>query len=72
MGLFARKMEKYAGGKEKKKERAVWKWDYESFVNMSRRVVVWLTRAQQREAIREVLLSMLPHRALPANTLGLQ
>uniref|UniRef100_A0A0E0LQK1 Beta-carotene isomerase D27-like C-terminal domain-containing protein n=1 Tax=Oryza punctata TaxID=4537 RepID=A0A0E0LQK1_ORYPU len=70
MGLFARKMEKYAvvsgsGGKEKEKKkssrsRAVWDWDYESFVDVSRRVMVGRTRAQQQEAVREVLLSMLP------------
>ncbi|BAF22761.1 beta-carotene isomerase D27, chloroplastic-like [Oryza sativa Japonica Group] len=70
MGLFARKMEKYAvvsssggKGKEKKKEkssRSVWEWDYESFVDVSRRVMVGRTRAQQQEAVREVLLSMLP------------
>ncbi|KAG8046337.1 hypothetical protein GUJ93_ZPchr0008g13798 [Zizania palustris] len=68
MGLFARKMEKFAGGKaaERKKEgggggdRAVWEWDYESFVDVSRRVMVGRTRAQQQEAVREVLLSMLP------------
>lgn len=68
MGLFARKIKKYAvisssGGKEKKKEkssRSVWEWDYESFVDVSRRVMVGRTRAQQQEAVREVLLSMLP------------
>ncbi|KAG2576319.1 beta-carotene isomerase D27, chloroplastic-like [Panicum virgatum] len=71
MGLFARKMEKYAtgggGGKKKQqqpagtgKEKAVWEWDYESFVDVSRRVMVGRTRAQQQEAVREVLLSMLP------------
>jgi len=72
MGLFARKMEKYAaaggGGKRKQqpaapeteKEKAVWEWDYASFVDVSRRVMVGRTRAQQQEAVREVLLSMLP------------
>ncbi|CAL5004472.1 unnamed protein product [Urochloa decumbens] len=68
MGLFARKMEKYATAKKKqqppeletKKEKAVWDWDYESFVDVSRRVMVGRTRAQQQEAVREVLLSMLP------------
>lgn len=71
MGLFARKMEKYAGsacgkkaaeddGEEEKKKRAVWEWDYDSFVDVSRRVMVGRTRAQQQEAVREVLLSMLP------------
>ncbi|KAJ1266939.1 hypothetical protein BS78_07G018400 [Paspalum vaginatum] len=67
MGLFARKMEKYASPSKKKKqqqaekeEKAVWEWDYESFVDVSRRVMVGRTRAQQQEAVREVLLSMLP------------
>jgi hypothetical protein len=65
MGLFARKMEKYAGRKKKpagggEEKRAVWEWDYESFVDVSRRVMVGRSRAQQQEAVREVLLSMLP------------
>ncbi|XP_006659061.2 beta-carotene isomerase D27, chloroplastic [Oryza brachyantha] len=63
MGLFARKMEKHAGSGGKagrKSERAVWEWDYESFVDVSRRVMVGRTRAQQQAAVREVLLSMLP------------
>ncbi|KAL6658779.1 hypothetical protein ACP70R_002819 [Stipagrostis hirtigluma subsp. patula] len=65
MGLFARKMERFAGGggkkkPEKEKEKAVWEWDYESFVDVSRRVMAGRTRAQQQEAVREVLLSMLP------------
>jgi len=65
MGLFARKMEKYATKKkqpqpEQPEKKAVWEWDYESFVDVSRRVMVGRTRAQQQEAVREVLLSMLP------------
>ncbi|CAO2205551.1 unnamed protein product [Urochloa humidicola] len=65
MGLFARKMEKYATAKKKQpppelEKKAVWDWDYESFVDVSRRVMVGRTRAQQQEAVREVLLSMLP------------
>jgi hypothetical protein len=67
MGLFARKMEKFASSsgtssssKKKRKERAMWDWDYESFVDVSRRVMAGRTRAQQQEAVREVLLSMLP------------
>ncbi|GJN39845.1 hypothetical protein PR202_gb28993 [Eleusine coracana subsp. coracana] len=66
MGLFARKMEKYASSPSSKQRkpnnpnRAVWEWDYESFVDVSRRVMVGRTRAQQQEAVREVLLSMLP------------
>ncbi|KAF7096266.1 hypothetical protein CFC21_098238 [Triticum aestivum] len=66
MGLFARKMEKFAGRKKKpgpggeEEKKAVWEWDYESFVDVSRRVMVGRSRAQQQEAVREVLLSMLP------------
>ncbi|GJN12602.1 hypothetical protein PR202_ga30893 [Eleusine coracana subsp. coracana] len=71
MGLFARKMEKYASSsssspssskqkQQNKQKKAVWEWDYESFVDVSRRVMVGRTRAQQQEAVREVLLSMLP------------
>ncbi|XP_066373115.1 beta-carotene isomerase D27, chloroplastic-like [Miscanthus floridulus] len=67
MGLFARKMEKYATKKKQPQpqspepeKKAVWDWDYESFVDVSRRVMVGRTRAQQQEAVREVLLSMLP------------
>ncbi|TVU43666.1 hypothetical protein EJB05_10152, partial [Eragrostis curvula] len=64
MGLFARKMEKFASSPSKKRKenekRSVWEWDYESFVDVSRRVMVGRTRAQQQEAVREVLLSMLP------------
>jgi hypothetical protein len=64
MGLFARKMEKYAGRKKKpggeEEKKAVWDWDYESFVDVSRRVMVGRSRAQQQEAVREVLISMLP------------
>jgi hypothetical protein len=67
MGLFARKMEKYATKKKQppspepeEKKKAVWDWDYESFVDVSRRVMVGRTHAQQQEAVREVLLSMLP------------
>ncbi|XP_066326247.1 beta-carotene isomerase D27, chloroplastic-like [Miscanthus floridulus] len=64
MGLFARKMEKYATKKKQppgpEKKKAVWDWDYESFVDVSRRVMVGRTGAQQQEAVREVLLSMLP------------
>ncbi|KAM0822256.1 hypothetical protein ACQ4PT_071610 [Festuca glaucescens] len=59
MGLFARKMEKYAGRKKKpggeEEKKAVWDWDYESFVDVSRRVMVGRSRAQQQEAVREVV-----------------
>ena len=58
MGLFARKMEKFAGGEASSK--GVGDWDYESFVDVSRRVMMGKSKKQQQEAVREVLLSMLP------------
>ena len=62
MTLFARKMEKFAApakanGKEKK---WLWEFDYESFVDVSKRVMQGRSRMQQQEVVREVLLSMLP------------
>ncbi|TKY47953.1 Beta-carotene isomerase D27 [Spatholobus suberectus] len=64
MTLFARKMEKFADpaagkGREKK---GWWDWgyDYESFVDVSRRVMQRRSRIQQQQVVREVLLSMLP------------
>ncbi|KAJ3690622.1 hypothetical protein LUZ61_019786 [Rhynchospora tenuis] len=58
MSLFARKMEKFASGGDSKK--GFWDWDYESFVDVSRRVMIGRNRLQQQEVVREVLLSMLP------------
>lgn len=58
MSLFARKMEKFASGG--KTAKGFWDWDYESFVDVSRRVMVGRNRQQQQEVVREVLLSMLP------------
>ncbi|KAG0451610.1 hypothetical protein HPP92_026128 [Vanilla planifolia] len=58
MGLFARKMERFASGG--KSRRGIWEWDYESFVDVSKRVMVGRSRKQQEEVVREVLLSMLP------------
>ncbi|MED6137825.1 hypothetical protein PIB30_068700, partial [Stylosanthes scabra] len=66
MTLFARKMEKFAEPvkeKDKKKmNKGWWDWgyDYESFVNVSKRVMERRSRAQQQQVVREVLLSMLP------------
>ncbi|KQJ94858.1 beta-carotene isomerase D27, chloroplastic [Brachypodium distachyon] len=64
MGLFARKMSKFATKTPNPNpniSRAVWEWDYESFVDVSRRVMVSCgTRERQQAAVREVLLSMLP------------
>lgn len=58
MGLFARKMEKYA--EVGKSMRGVFGWDYDSFVEVSRRVMIGRSRKKQQEVVREVLLSMLP------------
>ena len=62
MGLFARKMDKFGGSKKKNeiKEKGVWDYDYESFVEVSKRVMQGRSRTQQQEVVREVLLSMLP------------
>lgn len=61
MSLFARKMEKFAeGASEGKSKRSMWGWDYESFVDVSKRVMIGRSRKQQQEVVREVLLSMLP------------
>ncbi|XP_030500161.2 beta-carotene isomerase D27, chloroplastic [Cannabis sativa] len=63
MSLFARKMGKFAA-KEKKTEResskGFWDYDYDSFVDVSKRVMQGRSRLQQQEVVREVLLSMLP------------
>nr|UXN85564.1 D27 isomerase [Crocus sativus] len=60
MGLFARKMEKFASSGGKKSDKSLWDWDYESFVDVSRRVMIGRNRNQQQQVVREVLLSMLP------------
>lgn len=70
MTLFARKMEKFAepivvNAKEKKNNnnnKGWWDWgyDYESFVDVSKRVMQRRSRIQQQQVVREVLLSMLP------------
>ncbi|XP_047161128.1 beta-carotene isomerase D27, chloroplastic [Vigna umbellata] len=65
MSLFARKMEKYAdpaGGGKGTAKKGWWDWgyDYESFVDVSRRVMQRRSRIQQQQVVREVLLSMLP------------
>ncbi|XP_022737300.1 beta-carotene isomerase D27, chloroplastic [Durio zibethinus] len=62
MSLFARKMEKFAAapkaGTEAKK--GFFDYDYESFVEVSKRVMQGRSRLQQQQVVREVLLSMLP------------
>ncbi|WZZ86231.1 hypothetical protein YC2023_114810 [Brassica napus] len=55
-------MEKFGGSKKKNemKEKGFWDYDYESFVEVSKRVMQGRSRTQQQEVVREVLLSMLP------------
>ncbi|KAL7165641.1 hypothetical protein ACSBR2_041339 [Camellia fascicularis] len=66
MTLFARKMEKHAAtaannSKEKERKNKGWlEYDYESFVDVSKRVMLGRSRLQQQQVVREVLLSMLP------------
>ncbi|KAL5551523.1 hypothetical protein UlMin_001699 [Ulmus minor] len=66
MTLFAWKMEKFAtpakkaGGIEDEKEKGWFDYDYESFVDVSKRVMQGRSRIKQQEVVREVLLSMLP------------
>lgn len=65
MTLFARKMEKFASPAKSKTEtkktrRFDFGYDYESFVDVSKRVMEGRSRQQQQEVVREVLLSMLP------------
>lgn len=65
MTLFARKMEKYAdppgrGKATAKKDWWDWGYDYESFVDVSKRVMQRRSRIQQQQVVRQVLLSMLP------------
>ncbi|KAL9258386.1 Beta-carotene isomerase D27, chloroplastic-like protein [Drosera capensis] len=61
MTLFAKKMEKFGGGGDaREKKKGWWDYDYDSFVDVSRRVMQGRSRDQQQEVVREVLLSMLP------------
>ncbi|KFK38026.1 hypothetical protein AALP_AA3G060400 [Arabis alpina] len=60
MGLFARKMNKFGGSKKKDHDKKFWEYDYESFVEVSKRVMQGRNRLQQQEVVREVLMSMLP------------
>ncbi|CAN6585765.1 hypothetical protein ACFX13_015277 [Malus domestica] len=63
MTLFARKMMKFAAPAKPRtetKEKAWWEYDYESFVDVSKRVMQGRSRSQQQKVVREVLLSMLP------------
>ncbi|XP_062074697.1 beta-carotene isomerase D27, chloroplastic [Humulus lupulus] len=62
MTLFARKMGKFAAPPKEKTEsrKGFWDYDYDSFVEVSKRVMQGRSRLQQQEVVREVLLSMLP------------
>ena len=64
MTLFARKMEKFAAASGKagavSKKKGWLEYDYESFVDVSKRVMQGRSRMQQQHVVREVLLSMLP------------
>ncbi|KAM7525945.1 hypothetical protein LguiA_015847 [Lonicera macranthoides] len=63
MTLFARKMEKFAGNdgeEDELKKKGFFDYDYESFVDVSKRVMKGRSRLQQQKVVREVLLSMLP------------
>lgn len=67
MTLFAKKMEKFAApvkpnNKEEpdQKKKQWFDYDYESFVEVSKRVMQGRNRVQQQEVVRKVLLSMLP------------
>lgn len=73
MTLFARKMDKFAAPASKKagKKRGWFDYDYESFVDVSKRVMQGRSRSQQQEVVREVLLSMLPPGA-PAQVCAIQ
>ncbi|XP_027081745.2 beta-carotene isomerase D27, chloroplastic isoform X1 [Coffea eugenioides] len=64
MTLFARKMEKFAAKSNKDgtpvEKKGWFDYDYESFVDVSKRVIQGRNRTQQQQVVREVLLSMLP------------
>lgn len=63
MTLFARKMENFAakdGMGQKGEKKGFFDYDYDSFVDVSRRVMQGRSRVQQQQVVREVLLSILP------------
>ncbi|KAH6790667.1 beta-carotene isomerase D27 [Perilla frutescens var. frutescens] len=60
MALFARKMEKFGRPTPTSEKKGLFDYDYDSFVNVSRRVMEGRTRLQQQQVVREVLISMLP------------
>lgn len=74
MSLFARKMGKFAAPPKAEtlnnlKQKGWWDYDYENFVDVSKRVMQGRSRLQQQQVVREVLLSMLPPGA-PAQVSG--
>ncbi|CAL1373705.1 unnamed protein product [Linum trigynum] len=63
MTLFARKMEKFgapAKAGDAGKEKGWLDYNYESFVDASKKVMQGRNRIQQQQVVRQVLLSMLP------------
>jgi hypothetical protein len=60
MEPFAEPVIGNAKKKEKKSWLDIWDYDYESFVDVSKRVMLRRSRLQQQQVVREVLLSMLP------------
>lgn len=76
MTLFARKMENFAaksasknGSQKEEKKKGWFEYDYDSFVDVSRKVMQGRSRLQQQQVVREVLMSMLPPGA-PAQVLA--
>ncbi|KAL3329880.1 hypothetical protein AABB24_033975 [Solanum stoloniferum] len=62
MTLFARKMENFGASKKEsdQKKKGFFGYDYDSFVDVSRKVMQGRSRLQQQQVVREVLMSMLP------------
>lgn len=66
MTLFARKMEHFSSSSSSsssglnKKKKGWFEYDYDSFVDASKKVMQGRSRIQQQQVVREVLLSMLP------------
>ncbi|KAK9147198.1 hypothetical protein Scep_005955 [Stephania cephalantha] len=66
MGLFARKMDKYSSSSSSSSQGnnniggGLLDYDYDKFVEVSKKVMQGRSRKQQQQVVREVLLSMLP------------
>lgn len=62
MTLFARKMENFGANKKEsdQKKKGFFDYDYDSFVDVSRKVMQGRSRLQQQQVVRQVLMSMLP------------